>query len=228
MQKTTVAIVGKPNVGKSTLFNRLVGKHAAITENFPGVTRDRLYGTCDWLDKTFALIDTGGFMPTADDPMMSSMQLQTQLAIEEADVIVCLLDGQSAVTSVDYEVVKRLRQSGKPVYYVANKIDDPKHEQNLLNLYQLGISDILGISAEHKRGLDELLDKICEHVAPSEDEDEHVSAIRIAVVGRPNVGKSSLVNYLLQENRMLVTDIAGTTRDSGFRCLLQWHALCVY
>lgn len=214
MQRTTVAIVGKPNVGKSTLFNRLVGKHAAITQNFPGVTRDRIYGTCQWLDKTFALIDTGGLMPIPDDPMMSFMQLQTQLAIEEADVIVCLFDGRSAVTSIDYEVVNRLRQSGKPVYYVANKIDEPQHEQNIFNLYQLGISDIIPISAEHKRGLDLLLDKICDHVEPFEPEKEHDSVIRIAVVGRPNVGKSSLVNYLLGENRMLVTEIAGTTRDS--------------
>lgn len=214
MQRTTVAIVGKPNVGKSTLFNRLVGRHTAITEDFPGVTRDRIYGTCNWLDKTFALIDTGGLMPITDDPMMSFMQLQTQLAIEEADVIVCLFDGQSELTATDYEVVGHLRHAGKPTYYVANKIDEPKHEQNVINLYRLGISDIISISAEHKLGLDQLLDKICEHVESPEPEEEDETTIRIAVVGRPNVGKSSLVNYILGEDRMLVTDIAGTTRDS--------------
>ena len=214
MQKTTVAIVGKPNVGKSTLFNRLVGRNTAITEDFPGVTRDRIYGTCRWLDKTFALIDTGGLMPVSEDPMMSYMQLQTGLAIEEADVIVCLLDGQAELTATDYEVIERLRYTKKPVYYVANKIDDPKHEHYIANFYQLGIPEIIPLSAEHKLGLDELLDKICEHVALTEDEDEDDAIMRIAVVGRPNVGKSSFVNYLIGEERMLVTDIAGTTRDS--------------
>ncbi len=214
MRRTIVAIVGKPNVGKSTLFNKLIGRHTAITEDFPGVTRDRLYGTCHWLDKTFVLIDTGGLMPVAGDPMMSFMQLQTQLAVEEADVIVCVFDGRSELTATDYEVVEYLRHAEKPIYYVANKIDGPKHEQNVLNLYQLGISEIISISAEHKLGLDILLDKICEYVEPPEPEKEEETAVRIAVVGRPNVGKSSLVNYLLGENRMLVTDIAGTTRDS--------------
>lgn len=215
MDKTTVAIIGKPNVGKSTLFNRLVGRHTAITENFPGVTRDRIYGTCQWLDKTFAVIDTGGLMPVTDDPMMSFMQLQIGLAIEEADLIVCLFDGQTEVTTTDYEIVEHVRQGKKPVYYVANKVDGPKHEYKIADLYQLGISDIIPISAEHKLGLDTLLDKICEHVESSDEKegDEH-PATRIAVVGRPNVGKSSFVNYLLGEDRMLVTDIAGTTRDS--------------
>jgi GTP-binding protein len=215
MDKLTVAIVGKPNVGKSTLFNRLIGRYTAITENFPGVTRDRIYGTCKWLDKTFAVIDTGGLMPVTDDPMLSFMQLQVGLAIEEADLIVCLFDGQSELTTTDYEIVERLRQGKKPVYYVANKIDGPKHEHKIGDLYRLGISDVTPISAEHKLGLDTLLDKICEHVDFSEGgEEDEQSAKRIAVVGRPNVGKSSFVNYLLGEERMLVTDIAGTTRDS--------------
>jgi GTP-binding protein len=214
MRKTTVAIVGKPNVGKSTLFNRLIGRHTAITENFPGVTRDRIYGNCHWLDKTFSLIDTGGLMPDTDDPMLSFMQLQTHLAIEEADVIVCLFDGQTELTTTDYEVVHHLRQSSKPTYFVANKIDGPKHEQRLSEFYRLGIPEIIPLSAEHKLGLGELLDKICEHVDAVELDETDAAIMRIAVVGRPNVGKSSLVNYLLGENRMLVTDIAGTTRDS--------------
>lgn len=215
MQRKLVALVGKPNVGKSTLFNRLIGKNTAITQNIPGVTRDRIYGVCQWLNKSFSLIDTGGLMPTTKDPMLSFMQQQTRLAIEEADVIVCLFDGQRDVSATDYEVVQQLRQAGKPTYFVANKIDDPKHEQLIINFYQLGIPDIIPISAEHKRGLDELLDKICEHIEddPSDSEPEDVT-MRIAVVGRPNVGKSSFVNYLLGENRMLVTDIAGTTRDA--------------
>lgn len=214
MHKTTIAIVGKPNVGKSTLFNKLIGRHTAITEDFPGVTRDRIYGTCTWLDKVFALIDTGGLDPNAEDPMLSFMQTQTQLAIEEADVIICLFDGHADVTTTDYEVVNLLRQSGKPIYYVANKIDSPKHEQYVSNLYQLGITDIISISAEHKLGLDQLLDAVCTHVSAYEEDSEEENEVRIAVVGRPNVGKSSLVNYLLGENRMLVTDIAGTTRDA--------------
>ncbi len=217
MQNTTVAIVGRPNVGKSTLFNRLIGQHTAITQDMPGVTRDRIYGTARWMNKVFSVIDTGGLDPSADDPMLSSMQAQTQLAIEEADVIICLFDGQAELTTTDYEVVQRLRQTQKPVYYAANKIDGPRHENAALGFYQLGIPELLTISAEHKIGLDDLLDKICEHVESSEEEEDgerEPAAMRIAVVGRPNVGKSSFVNALLGEDRMLVTDIAGTTRDA--------------
>ncbi len=214
MPRITVAIVGKPNVGKSTLFNRLVGGHSAITEDVEGVTRDRIYGTCHWLEKHFSLIDTGGLMPKADDPMLGFMQLQTQLAIEEADVIVCLFDGQADLTLTDYEIVTRLRQSGKPIFYVANKIDGPKHESKAIDLYQLGIPDIISISAEHKRGLDDLLDSVCQHVQDDADDETDDAIMRIAVVGRPNTGKSSFINHLLGEQRMLVTDIAGTTRDS--------------
>lgn len=218
MRKTTVAIVGRPNVGKSTLFNRLIGQSAAITQDMPGVTRDRIYGTARWLNKAFSIIDTGGLDPSSEDPMLSSMQAQTQLAIEEADVIVCLFDGQAELTTTDYEIVQRLRETQKPVYYVANKIDGPRHENMAFVFYQLGIPDLLTISAEHKLGLDELLDKICEHIEEDEEEIEgeggEPAAMRIAVVGRPNVGKSSFVNYLLGEDRMLVTDIAGTTRDA--------------
>lgn len=212
---TTVAIVGKPNVGKSTLFNRLIGQSRAITEDLPGVTRDRIYGVCQWLNKTFSVIDTGGLMPETDDVMLSFVQLQTQLAIEEADVIVCLLDGQAALTTVDFEIAQRLRQIQKPTYFVANKVDGPKHEALVGEMYRLGVAEIITISAEHKLGLDVLLDKICAHVPEDTDEEEgDTPVMRIAVVGRPNVGKSSLVNALLGHNRMLVTEIAGTTRDA--------------
>jgi GTPase len=215
MRKTIVAIVGKPNVGKSTLFNRLVGGRTAITEDFPGVTRDRIYGACTWQEKTFTVIDTGGLMPVTDDPMLAQMQQQTHLAIAEADVIVCLFDGQVELTAIDYEVVKLLRESQKPVYYVANKIDNPKNEAKLGDFYRLGIANLIAISAEHKLGLNDLLDQVCEHVEVVAEDDEATELVmRIAVVGRPNVGKSSLVNALLGENRMLVTDIPGTTRDA--------------
>lgn len=215
MPKTTVAIVGKPNVGKSTLFNCFVGRHAAITEGVPGVTRDRIYGSCEWIDKTFAVIDTGGLMPDSDDPLISAAQTQTQLALEEADVIVCLLDSQEELTATDHEIVRQLRQTTKPVLYVANKIDSERHQARLADFYQLGLHDVIPISAEHRLGIDVLLDAICEHVAPPDAEDAtDAPLMRIAVVGRPNVGKSSFVNYLLGEERMLVTDIAGTTRDA--------------
>jgi len=226
MSKPVVAIIGRPNVGKSTLFNRLTGKRTAIIEDFPGVTRDRIYGECEWIGQRFTVVDTGGLEPASKDQMLSLMREQTQIAVEEADAIVFLMDGREGLVPSDYEVVELLRKVQKPVFYVVNKIDAPKHEERILEFYKLGVEKLYPISAEHGYRVDELLDEICNSLPaggavkhepaaglPEEGEGE-TEPIKIAVVGRPNVGKSSLVNYLLGEKRVLVSEQPGTTRDS--------------
>jgi GTP-binding protein len=213
--RPVIAIIGRPNVGKSTLFNRLTGKRVAIIENLPGVTRDRIYGTCEWIGRTFDIIDTGGLEPESKDKMLSLMREQTKIALEEADGIIFLMDGQEGLVPSDYEVVELLRKTQKPVFYVVNKIDAPRHEEKTLEFYKLGIEKLYPISAEHSYKVDELLDDICQRFPFTEEAEEiDTEAIRVAVVGRPNVGKSSLVNYLLGEKRVLVNDEPGTTRDS--------------
>lgn len=216
MSKPIIAIIGRPNVGKSTLFNRLTGKRMAIVEDFPGVTRDRIYGECEWIGQSFTVVDTGGLEPESRDKMLSLMREQVQRALEEADGIIFLMDGKEGLAPSDYEVVEFLRKVQKPIFYVINKIDVPKHEDKVLEFYKLGIEKLYPISAEHGYKVDELLDEICQSFPAGQEvsEGEETGAVKIAVVGRPNVGKSSLVNYLLGEKRVLVNDEPGTTRDS--------------
>ncbi len=213
MAKPLVAIVGRPNVGKSTLFNRLIGRRLAIVEDTPGVTRDRIYGDADWLTHEFTLIDTGGIDPTGQDPITVQMRLQAELAVETADVILFLVDGREGLTSADYEVAELLRRSKKPIVLGVNKLDAPKFHEAAYEFYALGLGEPFIISAGQGLGLGDLLDAVCENF------DEHEAAedtghINIAVVGKPNVGKSSLVNALLGQERCIVSDIPGTTRDA--------------
>jgi len=209
-----VAIVGRPNTGKSTFFNRLTHSRRAIVDSTPGVTRDRNYGEVTWEGKRFGLVDTGGFEPAGGDKLVSRMQEQTTLAMEEADAIIFLMDGRAGLTAGDFEAVDRLRKIEKPVLYVANKIDSLEKEDLLLDFYQLGVDPIYGVSAEHGYGIRDFLDELVAHIPAEDAAEAGPEVIRMAILGRPNVGKSSLVNRLLGEERMLVTEIAGTTRDS--------------
>jgi GTP-binding protein len=211
-----VAIVGRPNVGKSTLFNRIVGKPLAIVEDEPGVTRDRHYADADAFGTLFTLVDTGGFDPDSDDPIPAGVRRGVKVAIEEADVIVCVFDGIEGVTPSDAEAVKLLRRTDKPVLWVANKVDKPGHSPLAAELYRLGIGELMTVSAQHGRGVSDLLDAIAALLpekAGAED-DEADRPIRVALVGRPNVGKSSIVNRFLGTDRLLVDDRPGTTRDA--------------
>lgn len=213
MAKPIVAIVGRPNVGKSTLFNKLAGHRIAIVDDTPGVTRDRIYADADWLQYEFKLIDTGGIEPKSDDIILAQMKRQAQVAIDTADVIIFLVDGKQGLTDSDNEVATMLRVSNKPIVLAVNKVDNMKDEANAYEFYNLGIGDPIAISSGQGLGLGDLLDEVVKHFKDyeTEKEDEY---IRVAFVGRPNVGKSSLINKLLGEERSIVTDIAGTTRDA--------------
>jgi len=213
MQKPLVAIVGRPNVGKSTLFNRLVGRRVAIVEDTPGVTRDRIYQDADWLNYAFTLIDTGGIEPANEDIIAQQMRRQAELAIETADVIIFLVDGREGLTSADTDVAEILRRSKKPVVLAVNKVDTPKLEEAMYEFYALGLGDPFTVSAAQGLGLGDLLDEVVRDF-PKDLEEEKTERINLAVVGKPNVGKSSLVNALLGEERAIVSDIPGTTRDS--------------
>lgn len=212
MSKPLVAIVGRPNVGKSTFFNRIVGQRISIVEDTPGVTRDRLYADAEWCGHSFTLIDTGGLEIKSEDVMWSHIRAQAQIAVETADVIVFMLDGKTGLTHEDYEVAAYLRKSRKPILLVVNKLDN--NEQHLLyDFYELGLGEPIGISAGQAKGLGDVLDEIVKLTGRYETEEKE-EALKIAVVGKPNAGKSSLVNKLLGYDRVIVSDIAGTTRDA--------------
>lgn len=210
-----VAVVGRPNVGKSTLFNKLVGRRISIVEDTPGVTRDRIYSKCEWRNREFMLVDTGGIEPDSSDVILSQMRRQAELAIEKADVIVFLTDIRTGVTSNDIDVAKMLRKSGKPIVLCVNKIDsigDPPTE--FYEFYNLGLGDPIAISAAHGHGSGDMLDKVFEYFPEEEQSEYDEEYIKVAVIGKPNVGKSSLVNRVAGEERAIVSDIAGTTRDA--------------
>lgn len=212
MSKPLVAIVGRPNVGKSTFFNRIVGQRISIVEDTPGVTRDRLYADAEWCGHSFTLIDTGGLEIKSEDVMWSHIRAQAQIAVETADVIVFMLDGKTGLTHEDYEVAAYLRKSRKPILLVVNKLDN--NEQHLLyDFYELGLGEPIGISAGQAKGLGDVLDEIVKLTGKYETEEKE-EALKIAVIGKPNAGKSSLVNKLLGYDRVIVSDIAGTTRDA--------------
>ena len=208
----TVAIVGRPNVGKSTVFNRMLQERVSIVEDTPGVTRDRIYGDCQWLSKTYRLIDTGGIQ-IEDVPFQKEINAQVEIAIEEADVIIFLTDGRSGLTGDDEYISKLLRKSKKPVILAVNKIDDISMIDNIYEYYQLGVGDPIAVSGVHGIGIGDLLDKVVE-LMPEKQIDDYVGKIRFAVIGRPNVGKSSLTNAFLKQDRVIVSDIEGTTRDA--------------
>lgn len=214
MAKPMVAIVGRPNVGKSTLFNKLAGKRISIVQDTPGVTRDRVYAEAEWLNRTFTMIDTGGIEPESSDIIVKQMRRQAQIAIEMADVIVFIVDGKEGVTAADAEVAQMLRKSKKNVVLGVNKIDNLKDEDNAYEFYNLGIGDPVTISSSQGKGLGDLLDEIIKFFPSIEEEEAEDEYIRIAMIGKPNVGKSSLVNKLLGEERSIVSSIPGTTRDA--------------
>ena len=214
MAKPLVAIVGRPNVGKSTFFNKIAGRRIAIVEDTPGVTRDRVYADCEWQNHFFTLIDTGGIDPNSDDPLLRQMRRQAEIAMETCDVILFFTDARQGVTADDETVADMLRKSGKPVILVVNKVDHPGMLNDVYDFYSLGIGDPIGISSVNMLNFGDLLEEIVTRFPHTEEDPEGQKAIEIAVVGKPNVGKSSLVNRILGEERVMVSDIAGTTRDA--------------
>ena len=213
--KPLVAIVGRPNVGKSMLFNKLIGRRLAIVEDTPGVTRDRIYGECEWVGRKFMLVDTGGIEPRTDDQILTFMREQAQIAIDHADVIIFLTDIKTGLTASDQEVATMLLKSGKPIVLAVNKMDstgavDPDYYE----FYNLGLGDPIAVSAVHGHGTGDLLDECIKYFPPETEEDEEDDTIKVAVIGKPNVGKSSLVNRILGQERVIVSNVAGTTRDA--------------
>lgn len=215
MSKPVVAIVGRPNVGKSTLFNVLAGSAVSIVKDTPGVTRDRIYADCTWLNRSFTLIDTGGIEPDSRDIILSQMREQAEIAIQTADVIIFIVDVRQGMVDADQKVADMLRKSRKPVVHAVNKVDSQqKFGNDVYEFYNLGIGDPMPVSAASRLGIGDLLDEVIRHFAPADEDEEEDERPRIAIVGKPNVGKSSIINKLLGENRVIVSDIAGTTRDA--------------
>ncbi|MCF6462725.1 ribosome biogenesis GTPase Der [Clostridium sp. Cult1] len=214
MDRPVVCIVGRPNVGKSTLFNRIVGRRIAITEDSPGVTRDRIYAEAEWLNKYFTLIDTGGLEPESEEIIPVNIRRQAEMAIDTADVILFVVDGLDGVTSTDREIANILRKSGKEVLLVCNKIDTHKTPDEIFEFYELGIGNPIIISAEQGLGIGDLLDVVIKHFPEHKDTEYDDELIKVAIIGKPNVGKSSLINNILGEDRVIVTNIPGTTRDA--------------
>lgn len=215
MAKPVVAVVGRPNVGKSTLFNKLIGSRLSIVDDTPGVTRDRIYGDCEWLNNKFLLVDTGGIEPESTDIILSQMRTQAEIAIETADVIILVTNIRDGVVASDYEVAAMLQKSGKPVVLCVNKCDSiGTPDLDFYEFYNLGIGDPIAVSAAHGHGTGDLLDEVIKYFPEFEDDEEDDEVISVAVIGKPNVGKSSLVNQISGENRAIVSDIAGTTRDT--------------
>ena len=213
--KPIVAVVGRPNVGKSTLFNALAGENISIVKDTPGITRDRIYADVSWLDLNFTLIDTGGIEPDSRDVILSQMRRQAEIAIETADVIIFLVDVKQGLQDADSKVADMLRRSKKPVVLVVNKVDSyDKYMADVYEFYNLGIGDPFPISAANRLGLGDMLEEVTSHFDRAQLEDEEDERTRIAIVGKPNVGKSSIINRLLGEDRLIVSDIAGTTRDA--------------
>ena len=215
MSKPIVAIIGRPNVGKSTFFNYLVGNRVSIVEDTPGVTRDRVYAETNWRGRNFTLIDTGGIEPESEDIIISQMREQANLAIEVADVIIFLTDIKQGVTATDQEIMLMLKKSNKPIVLVCNKADNyEKDIENIYEFYNLGIGEPHAISSTNALGIGDVLDAVYEHLPPKDPDEENEEYIKVAVIGKPNVGKSSLINKILGEKRTIVSDIAGTTRDA--------------
>lgn len=215
MALPVVAIVGRPNVGKSTLFNKLVGSRLSIVDDTPGVTRDRIYGECEWLNHSFLLVDTGGIEPFSEDIILSQMRRQAELAIDSADVIILVTDLRCGVVATDMEVAQMLQKSNKPIVLCVNKCDSVgETPMEFYEFYNLGLGDPIAVSSVHGHGTGDLLDEVLKYLPECEAEDEDDDRIHVAVIGKPNVGKSSLVNAICGENRMIVSNIAGTTRDA--------------
>ncbi|WP_213698024.1 ribosome biogenesis GTPase Der [Acetomicrobium sp.] len=207
-----VAIIGRANVGKSTLFNRLIQKRMAIVDDIPGVTRDRLYAQVEWAGKSFYLVDTGGF-PNEDEPLFDMVGKQIDRAIEEASVIIFVVDGREGILPLDFRIAEILRRSNRRVIVAVNKIDEPMHEPLLYEAFALGFEDVIGVSAEHNRNIPDLLDKVVSYIDSEDSFQEDGETIKISIVGRPNVGKSSIFNSLIGEERAIVSNLPGTTRD---------------
>ena len=213
--KPLVAIVGRPNVGKSMLFNKLIGQRLSIVEDTPGVTRDRIYGESEWCGRKFRLVDTGGIEPRTDDQILSFMREQAEIAIQHADVIIFLTDVKTGLTASDQEVANMLLRSRKPIVLAVNKMDSTgRVDPDFYEFYNLGLGDPIAVSAVHGHGTGDLLDACLQYFPPEDDEEEDEDVIKVAIIGKPNVGKSSLLNKILGEERVIVSNVAGTTRDA--------------